>query len=144
MDNYNPTATTKKDKPFNRWPQKQAALDQLNHSIIIVYVNASQKGEAMLINSTEQQQNGDYQPIYIPQPQLLCFRVFSPVSILVFQLANQGGQQCHSAPKYWNTSKISKLYRDTVIVQFPLQQSITGTGTHTATHTHKQIPKVLV
>ena len=54
----------------------------------------------MLINSTEQQQNGDYQPIYIPQPQLLCFRVFSPVSILVFQSANHGGQQCHSAPKY--------------------------------------------
>ena len=53
----------------------------------------------MLINSTEQQQNGDYQHIYIylsPSYYVLgCFCL----SFLVFQLANQGGQWCHSAPK---------------------------------------------
>ena len=37
-----------------------------------------------------------------------------------------------------------KPYGDTVIVQFLLQQSITGTGTHAATHMHEQIPKVSV
>ena len=56
----------------------------------------------------------------------------------------QSWPKYHSALKYQNISKILKLYGDRVIAQFPLEQSITGTGTHTATYTHKQIPKILV
>ena len=57
---------------------------------------------------------------------------------------NRGGQQCHSALKYRNISKILKIYGDTVIVLFPLEQSVSGTGLHTATHTYKQIPNISV
>ena len=57
---------------------------------------------------------------------------------------NRGGQQCHSALKYRNISKILKIYGDAVIVLFPLEQSISGTGPHAAMHTYKQIPNISV
>ena len=69
---------------------------------------------------------------------------FSQYLFQIFAVSQPCWLKCHSALKYQNISKILKLYGDTVIVQFPLDQSITGTGTHTATHTHKQIPEISV
>ena len=74
----------------------------------------------------------------------LLLGILASVFFSFLLLLNRGGQQCHSALEYWNISKILKLYGDTVIVQFPLEQSIGGSGTHTATHMYKQIPKISV